>query len=63
MSLLIIHIGTGTILNASDDVILIDDTELTREENDALDAEDMTAIADKGVDIMKIIRYYMGEKK
>lgn len=64
MSILIIHTGTGTILDASDDVLVIDTDELTAEEQDELEHYDYTdAVGEKGTDIMKIIRYYTGERK
>lgn len=64
MTILIIHTGTGTILDASDDVLVIDTDELTAEEQDELEHYDHTdAVEEKGTDIMKIIRYYTGERK
>lgn len=64
MTILIIHTGTGTILDASDDVLVIDTDELTAEEQDELEHYDYTdAVEEKGTDIMKIIRYYTGERK
>lgn len=64
MTILIVHPGTGTIIDASDDVLVIDTNELTSEEREALEEYDETdAVEEKGTDIMKIIRYYTGEKK
>lgn len=64
MTILIVHTGTQTIIDASDDVLVIDTDELTAEEREALeDYDDTDAVEEKGTDIMKIIRYYTGEKK
>jgi hypothetical protein len=64
MTILIVHTGTGTVLDASDDVLVIDTNELTSEEREALEEyEDTDAVGEKGTDIMKIIRYYTGERK
>ena len=64
MSILIVHMGTGTVIDASDDVLVIDTDELTSDEREALEEyEDTDAVGDKGTDIMKIIRYYTGERK
>lgn len=63
MTILIVHIGTGTIIDASDDVVVIDTNDLTEEEDLALEEEDMSVADEKGVDIMKIIRHYTGERK
>lgn len=63
MTILIVHKGTGTIIDASDDVVVVDTNDLTEEEDLALEEEDMNIADEKGVDIMKIIRYYTGERK
>ena len=64
MSILIVHIGTGTVIDASDDVLVIDTDELTKDEREALEEyENTDAVGDKGTDLMKIIRYYTGERK
>ncbi len=64
MSILIVHVGTGTVIDASDDVLVIDTDDLTSEERKALeDSDDTDAVETKGTDLMKIIRYYTGERK
>jgi len=64
MTILIVHMGTGTIIDASDDVVVVDTADLTEEEDGALvDEEDMDIADEHGVDIMKIIRHYTGERK
>jgi len=64
MSILIIHTGTGTIIDASDDVLVVDTNDLTSEEREALgEHEDIDVAIEKGTDIMKIIRHYTGERK
>ena len=62
MGILIIHTGTGTVIDANDDVVVVDTADLTEEEELALEDGDMD-IADCGVDIMKIIRHYTGKRK
>lgn len=57
MTILIIHIGTGTIIDASDEVLVVDTNELTDAEREALvENEDTDIAVEKGTDIMKIIR-------
>jgi len=56
MTLYIVHVGTGTIIDASDDVLLINADDLTKKELERFDYEDIEAVAHKGVDIMKVIR-------
>jgi len=63
MTILIVHMGTGTIIDASDDVVVVDTADLTEEEDAALEEEDMDIAEEHGVDIMKIIRHYTGERK
>jgi len=63
MTILIIHKGTGTIIDANDDVVVVDTTDLTEEEDLALEDEDMDIADEHGVDIMKIIRHYTGGRK
>lgn len=63
MTFYIVHVGTGTIIDAADDVLLIDADELTKNELSLFEEDDIEAVAHKGVDIMKVIRYYMGERK
>lgn len=63
MTLYIVHVGTGTIIDAADDVLLIDADDLTDDELGSFEEDDIEAVADKGVDIMKVIRYYMGKRK
>jgi len=63
MTILIVHMGTGTIIDASDDVVVVDTADLTEEEDSALEDEDMNIADEHGVDIMKIIRYYTGGRK
>jgi len=69
MSILIVHMGTGTILDANDDVWVVDTNELTSEELEALeDAPDETldfllkydvdVATKKGTNIMEVIRHY-----
>jgi len=69
MTAYIVHLGTGTILMAQDDVVVIDTDDLTDEERDALGDEmdwdkDFADIAErKGTDIMRMIGHYAGERK
>lgn len=63
MTFYIVHVGTGTIIDAADDVLLIDADDLTKNELSLFEEDDIEAVAHKGVDIMKVIRYYMGERK
>jgi len=63
MTLYIVHVGTGTIIDAADDVLLIDANDLTDDELGSFEEDDIEAVAHKGVDIMKVIRYYMGKRK
>jgi len=55
MTLYIVHVGTGTIIDASDDVLLINADDLTKKELERFDYEDIEAVAHKGIDIMKVI--------
>jgi len=64
MTILIIHAGTATIIDASDEVLVVDTNELTDEQREALvENEDIDIAVEKGTDIMKIIRHYTGERK
>lgn len=66
MTILIVHTGTGTVLDASDGVLVVDTSELTDEQVEDLEAFwslEPDAVDVKGTDIMKIISYYMGERK
>ena len=63
MGILIIHKGTGTVIDADDDVVVVDTADLTEEEELALEDEDMDIADEHGVDIMKIIRHYTGKRK
>lgn len=63
MTMYLVHVGTGTIIDASDDVLLIDAEDLSSEELGLFEEDDIEGVAHKGVDIMKVIRHYMGEKK
>jgi hypothetical protein len=64
MTILIVHLGTGTVIDASDDVLLIDTKELTEDECLELEEyENVDVLDGKGTDIMKIIRAYIGDKK
>lgn len=63
MTFYIVHVGTGTIIDAADDVLLIDANDLTKNEISLLEEEGIEEVADKGVDIMHVINHYMGEKK
>jgi len=63
MTILLIHLGTNTIIDAADDVIVIDTDDLSIEEAQAVQNEDLGEVANKGTDVMKMIRYYMGVAK
>lgn len=63
MTLYIVHVGTGTIIDAADDVLLLDANDLTKNELSLFEEDDIEAVADKGVDIMHVINHYMGERK
>jgi len=64
MTIMIIHMGTGTIIDASDNVLVLDTNDITNEQREALEEhEDIDCAQEKGTDIMKIIRYYTGEQK
>lgn len=63
MTFYIVHVGTGTIIDAEDDVLLLDANDLTKNELSLFEEDDIEAVADKGVDIMHVINHYMGEKK
>jgi len=56
MTILIVHTGTGTILDASDNVLVVDTDDLTEKEAQALEEEEDMDIAErKGTDIMKMM--------
>lgn len=63
MTFYIVHVGTGTIIDAADDVLLFDANDLTKNEISLLEEDGIEEVADKGVDIVHVIRHYMGEKK
>lgn len=63
MTILLIHLGTGTVIDAADDVVVIDTDDLSIEEAQAVQNEDLDEVADKGTDVMKMIRHYMGMAK
>lgn len=63
MTFYIVHVGTGTIIDANDDVLLIDANDLTKNEISLLEEDGIEEVADKGVDIMHVINHYMGERK
>lgn len=64
MTILLVHVGTDTILDAGDGVYVVDTNELTSQQKEQLIEEEDTEIATEiGTDIMKVIRYYMGERK
>ena len=63
MTFYIVHVGTGTIIDANDDVLLIDANDLTKNEISLLEEDGIEEVADKGVDIIHVINHYMGEKK
>jgi len=62
MSILIVHMGTGTILDANDDVWVVDTRECTSEELEALEDapyETIDVASKYGINIMEVIRHYM----
>ena len=64
MTIMIIHTGTGTIIDASDNVLVLDTNDITNEQREALEEYgDIDCFEEKGTDIMKIIGYYTGEQK
>jgi len=52
------HYGTGTLIDASDEVTVFSDEDFTDEEIEALDDGDTSVAEMFGVDLMKVIRYY-----
>lgn len=64
MAFYVIHPGTDTFFVAHDGVCIIQDTELTPEEDMVLnDGLVPQSVLDKATDLLPIINYYMGVPK
>lgn len=59
----IYHLGTGTLIDAKDDVFVFSDEDFTNEEKEAL-ADGDTDLADgAGVKLMTLVRHYVKQGK
>lgn len=63
MTIYIYHSGSGTLLDAADDVFIFSDEGFTDEEKEALDSGDTEPADGAGVKAMTVINFYCNDGK